>query len=139
MQQEKKETHPKPRRVASLRFPSGDMIETIYSPDEGKTHFAMSRDDIQAIGPSYAAGSGELFEPIPGSNNLIRYGAVTLAAAPEDYGSVPELALAIQSYIYRYVDLSDHFRKIASYYLHSRPAVENHRGSCNFHINVGAI
>lgn len=93
------------------------MIETIYSPDQGKTQFAMSRDEIQAIGPSYADGSGELFEPIPGSNNLIRYSAVTLAEAPEDYGSVPELVAAIQSYIYRYVDLSDHFRKIASYYV----------------------
>ncbi len=77
----------------------------------------MSRDDIQVVGPSYAAGTGEVFEPIPSSNNLIRYGAVTLAEAPEDYGSVPELVAAIQSYIYRYVDLSDHFRKIASYYV----------------------
>lgn len=117
MQQDKKETHRKPRRVASLRFLSGDVIETIYSPDQGETHFAMSRDDIQVIGPSYTAGTGELFEPIPSSNNLIRYGAVTLAEAPEDYGSVPELVAAIQSYIFRYVDLSDHFRKIASYYV----------------------
>lgn len=100
-----------------MRFSSGDMIETVYSPDHGKTQFAMSRDEIQAVGPSYADGSGEVFEPIPGTNNLIRYGAVTLAEAPEDYGSVPELVTAIQSYIYRYVDLSDHFRKIASYYV----------------------
>ena len=117
MQQEKDQEKRKTRRVASLRFLSGDMIETIYSHDHGKTQFAMSRDEIQAVGPSYADGSGEVFEPIPGTNNLIRYGAVTLAEAPEDYGSVPELVAAIQSYIYRYVDLSDHFRKIASYYV----------------------
>lgn len=107
----------KPRRIAAQRFASGVMIETIYSIDEGKTSFAMCRDDIITIGPSFTTDSGEVFEPIPGSNNLIRYGAVTLAEVPEEYGSIRELVSAIQAYIYRYVDLSDHFRKIASYYV----------------------
>lgn len=107
----------KPRRIAAQRFASGVMIETIYSIDEGKTSFAMCRDDIITIGPSFTTDSGEVFEPIPGSNNLIRYGAVTLAEAPEEYGSIRDLVASIQAYIYRYVDLSDHFCKIASYYV----------------------
>jgi hypothetical protein len=42
---------------------------------------------------------------------------VLLAEKPEEYGDVPKLIADIQAYIYRYLDVSENFRRIASYYI----------------------
>jgi hypothetical protein len=107
----------KARRVVSQRFSDGSLIETLYSEKNQQTSFATCRAGVVKVEPCYITLSGEKLEPVPGANNLIRYGAVVLAEAPEEYGSIRELVASIQAYIYRYVDLSDHFRKIASYYV----------------------
>jgi hypothetical protein len=110
----------KPRRVlriASKRLPVGTVIETIYSEEKAETRFAVCENGKFAIEARIAHGSDEVLEPVSAANNLVRYGVVTLPETPEDYGSTEELALAIQDYIYRYVDISDHFRKIASFYV----------------------
>lgn len=117
MQNDLQKKSTKARRVVSQRFSDGSLIETLYSEKNQQTSFAACRAGVVKIESVYITEHGEKLEPVPGANNLIRYGAVTLAEAPEEYGSIYELVDAIQAYIYRYVDLSDHFRKIASYYV----------------------
>ena len=107
----------KARRVVAQRFSDSSLIETLYSKKNQQTSFATYRAGVVKIESCYITDSGEKLEPVPGTNNLIRYGAVTLAEVPEEYGSIRELVAEVQAYIYRYVDLSDHFRKIASYYV----------------------
>jgi hypothetical protein len=107
----------KARRVVSQRFSDGSLVETLYSEKNQQTSFATYRAGVAKVVPCHITLSGEKLEPVPGANNLIRYGAVSLAEAPEEYESIRELVADIQAYIYRYVDLSDHFRKIASYYV----------------------
>ena len=60
--------------------------------------------------------SGERLVPYSPDNNLIKNDVVLLPSGPAEYGSEAELAAEIQTYIHRYVDLSPHFERIASYY-----------------------
>ncbi len=55
--------------------------------------------------------------PVSVTNNLIRHKVILFPEKPESYGSTADLIAVIQAYLYRYVDLSDQFRAIASYYV----------------------
>jgi len=61
--------------------------------------------------------NGERLVPVPATNNLIKHGALLLPEKAEVFGSVGELINSIQAYLYRYVDLSERFQRIASYYV----------------------
>ncbi|MBI3894339.1 MAG: hypothetical protein HY313_00260 [Acidobacteria bacterium] len=61
-------------------------------------------------------GLAEL-RPMPASNNLIKHHAVLLPERPEPFESVPQLLSDIGSYVDRYVDFSDRFRRIAAAYV----------------------
>src|SRR5258708_39752311 len=103
--------------AVSRRLPGGGSLELIYQPDTRKTAFAVFRGGEVSIENSLEVDNGERLVPVPATNNLIRHGALLLPGKPEPYGSVGELIEAIQKYIFRYVDLSDQFQRIASYYV----------------------
>lgn len=56
-------------------------------------------------------------EYIPPVNDLVRSGVIFLPTFPMTYGTEIELIAEIQAFIYRYVDVSQTFLKIASYYV----------------------
>ena len=95
----------------------GTIIETIYDIQKKQTALAYLKEGKTVIESSFQSSKGEKLEPIPASNNLIKHGALIFAEKPVLYESVAKLITDIQSYIYRYVDVSDHFRQIASYYI----------------------
>lgn len=112
------EQNRKPTTTAvSKRLPNGGLLELVYRPKLKKTAFAVwngSRSDIQ----DFLDLPGEARSvPVPARNNLIKHGAVLLPEEPEAYGSTGELISAIQNYLHRYVDLSEEFERIASYYV----------------------
>ncbi len=104
-------------RIASKRLATGAIIETVYSEEKAETRFAVCHGGNIKLEPRYMTPTGETLEPVLATNNLVFYNVVTFAEAPEDYDSIQKLVADIQAYIYRYVDLSDHFRKIASFYV----------------------
>ncbi len=116
-----KQKTPKPegqtRKVVSEYFSDGIIIETIYNKNTKQTALAYLKEGQIAIVFSYKTSEDEKLEPIPATNNLIKHGALIFAEKPVPYESVAKLIVDIQTYIYRYVDVSDHFRKIASYYI----------------------
>lgn len=61
--------------------------------------------------------TGDTLVPVPATNNLIKHGALLLPERPEPYGSTGELIDAIREHLFRYVDLSERFQRIASYYI----------------------
>lgn len=103
--------------VASRRLPSGGLLELVYQPDTRSTVFAVSRGGQVSVEQFLDLDTGERLVPIPATNNLIRHRAVVLPEIPEPYGSTDELVEAIGAYLYRYVDLSERFQRIASYYV----------------------
>jgi hypothetical protein len=112
------EQNKKPTTTAvSKRLTNGGLLELVYRPELKKTAFAVwngSRSDFQ----DFVDLPGEArLVPVPARNNLIKHGAVLLPEEPEAYGSTSELINAIQNYLHRYVDLSEEFERIASYYV----------------------
>ena len=105
------------RKIVSRKDTDGSIIETIYSVKEHCTKFAIYCNGDLSIDTSYVSPEGTKLEPVPASNNLVRHGAVVFAEKPEEYESVHRLITDIQEHIYKYLDISDHFLKIASYYV----------------------
>nr|SPS05220.1 conserved protein of unknown function [Candidatus Nitrotoga fabula] len=104
-------------KIVSEQLADGTIIETVLTPATQTTFLAIYKDGNTCVDSSYIKASGEKVEPIKASNNLIKHGVVNFAERPEAYESIEQLINDIQTYIYRYVDISDHFRKIASYYI----------------------
>lgn len=105
------------RRIVSEYLPNGTIIETVFDTKAKKTALAYRQEEQILISVSYQLSVKDRLEPIPATNNLIKHGALIFAEQPVPYESVARLIADIQLYIYRYVDISDHFRKIASYYI----------------------
>lgn len=105
------------QRLVSGSLPDGTLIETVYSQTEHKTAFALYKDGTVSVEASYTNEDEDKIEPVPATNNLIKHGAVIFADHAEAYESLPKLIEDMDAYIYRYVDVSDSFRKIATYYV----------------------
>lgn len=117
MTQKTLKTEGQVRKVVSEYFSSGIIIETIYDANTKQTALAYLKDGQIIVAASYKTSEEGKLEPIPAANNLIKHGALIFAEKPMPYESVTKLITDVQIYIYRYVDISDHFRKIASYYI----------------------
>lgn len=106
----------KGRFIASRRLPEGGLLELVYQPEAARTMFAVSRGGQLSV-EKWIEIDGQRVAPIPATNNLIRHSAILLPEKPEPYGSSLQLIDSIQHYLFRYVDLSDQFRRIAAYYV----------------------
>jgi hypothetical protein len=99
--------------VVSKTLADGRMIELVYSRIEATTQFAVfDNKDIE-----YKETVDDEFIPVSAKNNLLKHNALMLPEKAEDFDSVSALVKNIEDYIYQYVDVSDHFRKIATYYV----------------------
>lgn len=103
--------------TASRRLRGGGLLELIYQPDTRSTAFAVCRGGQLSIEKLLETDADERMVPISAGNNLIKHKALLLPEKPEPYGSCDELIAAIKEYLYRYVDLSERFQRIASYYI----------------------
>lgn len=117
MTNEKEKNQGRTVPTVSRRLPGGGLLELIYQPDTRRTAFAVFRDGQVSVENFLDPDIGERLIPVPATNNLIKHGAIVLPERPEPYGSVNELIEAIREYLYRYVDLSERFQRIASYYI----------------------
>lgn len=103
--------------IVSAWLDDGRIVETIYNQNEGKTGLATFDGKTTVCSDSVSDAHKSVLSPVSGHNNLIKHGAVLFAEKPTPFDSIASLVSEIQEYIYRYVDLSDHFRKIAAYYV----------------------
>lgn len=94
----------------------GSLIELVYQPQEKQTllaHYEQGNAELK----QWIEMDGERLVPISPSNNLLKHNAVLLPERPEPYGSTKSLLEDIEAYLYRYVDLSPAFFRIASSYI----------------------
>src|SRR3954471_18624390 len=82
------------------------VIETVYKPAIPETSFAVSRGNSIELVPDWRQGNS-IVVPIRPRNNLIRHGALVLPSEPVEFGGVADLIAAVQTYIRRYVLLSE--------------------------------
>jgi hypothetical protein len=93
----------------------GELYETVVSKAEALTRFAHYDGEVHI--KEHLDLDLHTLIPISASNNLIKHSALIFAEKPESFVSLGKLVMDVQEYIHRYVDLSDHFLKIASYYV----------------------
>ncbi len=114
MQHVSKTIPKRPTRIVSLRTDDGTIIEMMRTT-EG-TALAKYIDGTITVTDTLDV-DGRTLTPIPATNNLIAHNAVLLPESPCAYGDISQLVARIQAHIYRYVDLSPQFLKIASWYV----------------------
>jgi len=104
----------RPSRQTSFFVSGKTLYEQIYQ--DGKSLFlAFDTASEEAKTVSCLELEEEIIEPIKGED--VELGAVKLPSSVEEYGSTLALLAAIEQYLYRYLDLSENFRKFASYYI----------------------
>lgn len=107
----------KPQSISFLDCRDGRIVELIGDKDNpGSSLFVIYHvleelievdDQVKVNGITY----------IPPKDDLIRTGTVLLPTYPEEYGSIQELIKNIDDFIYKYLDISDSYRKLATYYI----------------------
>lgn len=107
----------KPQRTVSRVLAPDDLVELVYSESDAQTKLVRFQHGRISITSSVTLASSEVLVPVPASNNLIKHRVVLLPENPVEYSSLPELIAEIRDYLYRYVDLSDEFLAITSYYI----------------------
>lgn len=95
----------------------GRIVELIYRRKEKRTSLIIGRGDTHQEVSTLDLPEGGTLVPYSVTNNLIKHEVLLLADYPEPFGSVPELVADIEAHLYRYVDLGEGFRTLASYYV----------------------
>jgi hypothetical protein len=94
------------------------LVELIYDAANRTTGLAVSRfGGLWNIEQEVRIETGETLVPYSPKNNLISNDCVLLPSRPAEYGNKGELIAGIEAFLYRYVDLSPMFAKIAAYYV----------------------
>lgn len=105
---------PKIKYVSFLDCKNGDILELIG--DEGTKMFVLYnilREEVQIVEKYEFDGTIYL----PPQDDLVDRGTVLLSSYPEGYGEIGKLIEHIEKYIYKYLDVTDTFRKLATYYV----------------------
>lgn len=94
----------------------GAIIETIHFLKEHQTAFAIFENNEIRYESVFKNDGKELY-PLDGESDLIRKKVVLLPGRPEEYGTEADLIRGITNFIHKYLDISEMFEKIASYYV----------------------
>ena len=103
--------------TVSRTLSTGEIVELVYDAKSRRTRLAVSRNGECTLEDTVAIDESTKLVPYSADNNLIKHQVLVLPEKPDPFGSVPALISEIDAYIYRYVDLSENFRKIAAYYV----------------------
>lgn len=98
-------------------LPAGEVIELVYDAKSRRTRLAVGRNGAHTLEDSVALSESTKLVPYSADNNLIKHQVLVLPGNPDPFVSVSNLVSEIDAYIYRYVDLTENFRKIVAYYV----------------------
>lgn len=116
MEHRKHGSAPNDTPTVSRVLPDGRIVELLYQREEKRTRLIVAVNGTHEEHESIDLPEGRLV-PYSATNNLIKHEVLLLPDHPEPFGSVADLSRDIEEYLYRYVDLNDAFRTLASYYI----------------------
>ena len=111
-----KEQNKKTEFIASKELADGTLIEMLLDMEEKKTFLSICKNG-QIKKEKSLEIDGILLKPYPPEKDLFKHKVVLLPSGPKDYESQKELIQHIQSFIHKYLSVSEFFEKIASYYV----------------------
>lgn len=106
--------HMKPQRKASLISPH--LAETLYDPITQQTKFAIYENDTIHYADFIKTENEEVL-PLDARSDIVKRGVVLLPSLPAEYETEEKLLSEIRAFIHKYLDVSDTFEHIASYYV----------------------
>jgi len=104
------------RPTVSAVLADGSLVEMLYRPDENRTLFCVAREGEYRY-ESRVFESGRRLVPYSPRNNLLTNEVALFPSEPAEYGTEQELVEGIRAFIHTYVDISQLFEQIASYYV----------------------
>lgn len=109
--------NPEAKRIVSARLPDGSLVELVHDLGADRTRIARWSSGKVEITDTIAVEGEQPLMPVSSRNNLIRHRVVLFPESAERYPSVGRLVADIESYIARYVDLSEEFLGVATAYV----------------------
>lgn len=104
------------KQIVSKVLYDGTIIETIYNPEIEKTAFAICKGE--KIIHDYQYQHEEItFVPIKGSSAVIQAKVVLFPTVEEEYDNMVSLIQEIQTFIHKYVEISEFFELVSTYYV----------------------
>lgn len=92
-----------------------EIVEMVFDKSTEKTSFLVwNGTDITEV--SEYERNGILYKPYPATKNIIRNGTVTFASGASDYTDTAELVHDVQTFIRKYLTVSEEFEPIAVHY-----------------------
>jgi hypothetical protein len=105
------------RPVVFATLPVGELVEMVYDPALPATGFVVSHGTGWKMERRIELPGGVTLVPYSPQNNLLTHRVVLFPCAPEEYDSEEHLFSEVQSFIHRYVDLSEAFEEVAAAYV----------------------
>ena len=94
------------------------LYEMVYDRSGYKTSFLkVTRDGIIENSFSEIELEGRTYKPLPPSYNLVEKGVILFPSQATEYESEEEILKEIQMFIHKYLDVSEVFEQIATYYV----------------------
>lgn len=95
----------------------GDQLgETVYDPVQKQTKFAICIDGKIQYVEYITTPNGDVY-PLDAMSDIISKNAVHLPSEATEYGTDTDLIALIQTFIHTYLDITEKFERIASYYV----------------------
>ncbi len=103
--------------TAAAVLPSGELVEMVYDPVERKTGFVTGFGEAWDFAASLSFSPVERLVPYSATNNLVKHGVVLFPSEPQEYGEEAVLVSRIRDFVHRYVDVSEDFEEVVTYYV----------------------
>lgn len=94
------------------------LYEMVYDRSAYKTSFLkVTRDGVLEDSFSEIELEGRTYKPLPPSYNLVEKGVILFPSQATEYENEEEILKEIQMFIHKYLDVSEVFEQIATYYV----------------------
>jgi hypothetical protein len=94
------------------------LYEMVYDRSAYKTSFLkMTRNGTIEDSFSEIELEGRTYKPLPPSYNLVEKGVILFPSLATPYENEEEILKEIQTFIHKYLDVSEVFEQIATYYV----------------------
>ncbi|MFC1615782.1 hypothetical protein ACFL21_01465 [Patescibacteria group bacterium] len=95
---------------------NGIIIETIYKPEEEETYFAVFKNGEVEYKSKISLDSN-YYRPICPESDYIKWKAILFPSEAKNYESLAKLLKEIQKFIHKYVQVSQFYEILVSYYV----------------------
>ena len=119
MQNENQEEEKRPKPILKTSLATPDVLyEMVFDRTAEKTSFSRidRKGNLECLLESVEL-NGRIYIPLPPSYNLVERGVILFPSEAMEYENEEEILKEIQTFIHKYLDISEVFEQIATYYV----------------------